>query len=102
MQSVIFSDKIRFALNTDGRIRVWRRRGERYKPQCTVLKTSFRFPVMFWGIIKPDGNFVLVKSPLPYKLKLIGTFLTKIWSRIMQLFVRIAEKTIAQFIEQKS
>ena len=69
MQSVFFSDEVRFALNTDGRIRVWCQRGERYKPQCTVLKISSRFSVMFWGFITPDGSFGLVKCALPDNAK---------------------------------
>lgn len=48
---VIFSDESRFHLrNADGRIRVWRRRGERYNADCVVQTDRWGGgSVMVWG-----------------------------------------------------
>ena len=52
-QRVIFSDESRFQLNrSDGRQRVYRRRGERYARPCIAHNDRFgRCSVMVWGAI---------------------------------------------------
>ena len=60
-RDVIFSDESRFCVNhSDGRMRVYRRQGERYHDDCVRQSDRFGGPsVMVWGAI--NANF---KSPL--------------------------------------
>ena len=50
--NVMFSDESRFCLpKLDGRVKVWRRRGERYADCCTDGVTAFGGgSVMVWGV----------------------------------------------------
>ena len=52
---VIFSDECRFGLQSDGKISVWRKPGERYHCRCVVEKSNSRKSVMFWGSISIKG-----------------------------------------------
>ena len=62
---VLFTDESRFTLQkTDGRVRVYRRRGERYTDACVTEADRFRRgSVMVWGGIKMDGKLGLVIIP---------------------------------------
>ena len=59
---VLFSDESRFIVNqNDGRIRVWRRVGERYADPCVIERNnSDRGGVMVWGGISWSGKTELV------------------------------------------
>ncbi|KAL7847059.1 hypothetical protein SRHO_G00220390 [Serrasalmus rhombeus] len=61
-RNVMFSDEFRFYLQQlDHRVKVWRRRGERYADCCTDRLTSFgRGSVMVWGSISLTGKTRLV------------------------------------------
>lgn len=61
-EKVMFSDESRFCLRRcDGRIKVWRRRGERYADCCTDRVTAFGGgSVMVWGGISVRGKTDLV------------------------------------------
>nr|KAG5703556.1 hypothetical protein BaRGS_000941 [Batillaria attramentaria] len=52
-QNVLFSDESRFCLDhADGRVRVWRRRGDRYADNCVVENNAWGGPsLMLWGVI---------------------------------------------------
>ena len=60
--NILFSDESRFCLKrNDGRIKVWRRRGERNARSCTIPKTAFYGgSVMVWGGITSHGKTQLV------------------------------------------
>lgn len=66
-QSVMFSDESRFCLfNSDRRIRVWRRRGQRYDRNCVQPVRAFNGgSVMVWGGISWNGRTDLVVLPPP-------------------------------------
>ncbi|GFW99252.1 transposable element Tcb1 transposase [Trichonephila clavipes] len=61
-QKVVFSDESRFVLGTDdNRVRVWRRPGERYNSQHTVLRYTARIAgVKVWGAIAYDSRSTLI------------------------------------------
>ncbi len=61
-QHVLFTDESRFCLKTvDGRLRVWRRRGERFADNCVQPVTAFRGgSVMVWAGIRLAGRTQLV------------------------------------------
>lgn len=61
-RNVMFSDESRFCLRQlDHRVKVWRRRGERYADCCTDRVTSFGGgSVMVWGGISLTGKTRLV------------------------------------------
>ena len=61
-RNVMFSDESRFCLQQlDHRVKVWRRRGERYADCCTDRVTSFGGgSVMVWGSISLTGKTRLV------------------------------------------
>ena len=50
---VHWSDEYRFVLyKSDGRVRVWRRRGERFHPDCIQLRVAFGGgSMMVWGMV---------------------------------------------------
>nr|KAG5690281.1 hypothetical protein BaRGS_035030 [Batillaria attramentaria] len=52
-QNVLFSDASRFCIgHADGRVRVWRRRGDRYADNCVVENNAWGGPsLMLWGAI---------------------------------------------------
>nr|KAG5695720.1 hypothetical protein BaRGS_004465 [Batillaria attramentaria] len=52
-QNVLFSDESRFCIeHADGRVRVWRRRGDRYADNCVVENNAWGGPsLMLWGAI---------------------------------------------------
>nr|KAG5705303.1 hypothetical protein BaRGS_010754 [Batillaria attramentaria] len=52
-QNVLFSDEIRFCIDhADRRVRVWRRRGDRYAHNCVVENNAWGGPsLMLWGAI---------------------------------------------------
>ena len=52
-QNIVFSDESRYCVNrADGRMRVWRRRGERFTDACVMERDSWGGPsVMLWGAI---------------------------------------------------
>lgn len=60
--SVMFSDESRFALRkNDGRVKVWRRRGERFADCCIDRVTAFGGGgVMVWGGISMTGKTQLL------------------------------------------
>lgn len=62
-KNVLFTDESRFALTTgDGRIRVYRRRNERYAEACTLQRDSYGGggSIMVWGGISHDHRTPLV------------------------------------------
>nr|KAG5688132.1 hypothetical protein BaRGS_010473 [Batillaria attramentaria] len=52
-QNVLFSNESRFCVDhADGRVRVWRRRGDRYADNCVVENNAWGGPsLMLWGAI---------------------------------------------------
>lgn len=60
--NVLFSDESRFCLKkVDGRVHVWRRRGERYSSTCIQDVTPYGGgSVMVWGGISSNGRTALV------------------------------------------
>ena len=60
--NVMFRDESRFCLwKLEGRVKVWRRRGERYADCCTDGVTAFGGgSVMVWGGISITGKTRLV------------------------------------------
>nr|KAG5703008.1 hypothetical protein BaRGS_016169 [Batillaria attramentaria] len=52
-QNVLFSDESRFCIDhADGRVRVWRRRDDRYADNCVVENNAWGGPsLMLWGAI---------------------------------------------------
>ncbi|CAH1256352.1 BCAN [Branchiostoma lanceolatum] len=64
-RNVMFSDESRFNLRQlDGRVKVWRRRGERFANCCTDKVTAFGGgSVMVWGGITSRGKTRLVIVP---------------------------------------
>lgn len=52
-RSIIFSDESRYCVSTsDGRVRVWRRRGERYTDACVMERDPWGGQsIMVWGAI---------------------------------------------------
>ena len=52
-QNIVFSDESRYCVDrADGRMRVWRRRGERFTNACVMERDSWGGPpVMLWGAI---------------------------------------------------
>ena len=61
-RDVVFSDESRFCVsNADGRVRVYRRVGERYRNPCVLERNRFGGPsVMVWGAINADFKSELV------------------------------------------
>ena len=59
---VHWSDECRFVLyKSDGRVRVWRRCGERFHPDCIQPCVAFgRGSVMVWGMASPNCKSHLV------------------------------------------
>ena len=64
-KNIIFTDESKFNfLTSDGRIRVWRCKGERYLPGCTIKTLSnFGGSLMFWGCITYNGVGPLLEVP---------------------------------------
>jgi hypothetical protein len=58
---VVFSDETRIGLHSDGRVWVWRRKGERYDPNCTIVRSTDRKSIMYWGCITYDGFGRLIR-----------------------------------------
>ncbi len=60
--NILFSDESRFCLKkNDGRVRVWRRRGERHARACVQAKKAFHGgSVMVWAGITARGKTPLV------------------------------------------
>ena len=65
-KTVAFTDEVRFSVQTDGLVRVWRCAGERFAKNCTISRTSSKFSVMYWGLITYGGYRCLLPCPLPY------------------------------------
>ena len=57
--SVIFTDECKFGLTSDGRVLVWRRRGERFVPDCLKARSTSRISIMVWGALSAEGAFSL-------------------------------------------
>lgn len=66
-QNVLFTDESRFSLfGNDGRIRVWRRRGQRYDRACVAPVRAFNGgSIMVWGGITTNQRTDLVVLPAP-------------------------------------
>jgi hypothetical protein len=62
-QRVIFSDECRVGFQSDGRVSVWRRTGERGHPDCITTKGTSRHSVMFWSAVSHDGVLPLQECP---------------------------------------
>ncbi|UYV61479.1 hypothetical protein LAZ67_1005000 [Cordylochernes scorpioides] len=60
---VVFSDESRFCLSSDSRrVRVWRRRGERFNPAAIVERPTVRQRgIMVWGAIAYDSRSPLLR-----------------------------------------
>ena len=56
-RSVLFSDESGFTMRYNGKVRVWRRTGERYKEECLkwTLKGAHTKKVMVWGCFCAAG-----------------------------------------------
>lgn len=63
---IIYTDEVRFSVRTDGIVRVWRRKGERFKPGKTQVRNKSKFSVMYFGLITSTGEKKLIKCPIPY------------------------------------
>lgn len=63
--SYIFSDEVRFGFQSDGIVRVWRRRGKQFSTTYIHEKSSDRRSLMFWGFITGTGKGQLIKCPSP-------------------------------------
>ena len=62
--NVVFSDESRFTLhNKDGRVRVYRRVGERFTDACVKQVNRFQQSVMVWGGITANEKLQLVVIP---------------------------------------
>lgn len=66
-RNVLFTDESRFCLfNSDRRVRVWRRQGQRYDRSCVQPVHAFNGgSVMVWGGIWYNGRTELVIQPPP-------------------------------------
>ena len=53
---IVFTDEVRFRLFSDGRVTVWRRNGKRFDPSCVVSKSTDKRSIMFWGIVRREGQ----------------------------------------------
>ena len=60
-QRVIFTDESKFGLSSDGRVLVWRRRGERFVSDCLKSRSKARISIMVWGALCSDGSFALAR-----------------------------------------
>jgi transposase len=60
-RSIIFSDETRVGLTSDGRVHVWRRRGERHHPDCITARSRTQRTIMFWGCVTYDGQGELIR-----------------------------------------
>ena len=60
-ERVVFSDEVRFGLQNDGKVYVWRKMGERFNSQCVVQKSNSRQSIVFWGCITKYGTGVLIE-----------------------------------------
>ncbi len=58
---VIFTDKVRIGFRNYGRVRVWRKRGERYAPGCTTASSTSRRSIMLWEFMSWKGFGLLLK-----------------------------------------
>ena len=58
-ERVVFSDEVRFGLQNDEKVYVWRKTGERFNSQCVVQKSNSRQSIMFWVCITKDSTGVL-------------------------------------------
>lgn len=61
--SFVFSDECRFKLRSDGRVWVWREKGQRYSPKKIVSLSNDRRSVHLWGAISYNGTLSLLKAP---------------------------------------
>ena len=85
---IIYSNESKFNLiDADGRVKVWRQKGERYSPECT-LKTvrGGGDSLMFWGCIGYNfiGPLIEIKGSLDAKLYIshvLETFFSSFWKK---------------------
>ena len=61
------SDEVRFRLNSDGIVRVWRRKNTRFSTGNTILKSTDKRSLMFWGIINGEGKKMLLRCSEPFR-----------------------------------
>ena len=55
-EGLVFSDEVRFGFHHDGRILIWRGKGQRHNPSCVDLKVKSRQSLMFWGCVTYNGT----------------------------------------------
>ena len=60
-KNVLFSDKSKVSLGSDGALYVWRRRGEEFLPECCDRTVQHAASVMVWGSMCWHGVGSLVK-----------------------------------------
>ncbi len=60
---IVFTDEVKIPLSSDSRVTVWRRNGKRFYPSCVVSKSTDKRSIMFWGIVRSDGQKILIKCP---------------------------------------
>ena len=62
-QNVVFTDETRIQLSSDGAVRVFRKKNEKFLPKNTRNMVSDKRSLMFWGAVRFDGRKMLVKCP---------------------------------------
>ena len=60
---IAFTEEVRFRMFSDGRVTVWKRNGKRFDPSCVVSRSTEKRSIMFWGIVRRDGQNMLLKWP---------------------------------------
>ncbi len=60
---VVFSDEKIWRIRPGGRVRVFRRRGDRYNPKYTVKTVSKSVGVMVWCAINGRGDVLVRRCP---------------------------------------
>jgi hypothetical protein len=58
---ILFTDEVRIGLRYDGRVKVWRCKGERFSPECTTSTITIRSSIMYWGFISANGTGQLIR-----------------------------------------
>ncbi len=62
-KGIVITEEVRFRLGSVGRVTVWRRNGKRFDPSCAVSKSTDKRSILFWGIVRNDGQKMLIKCP---------------------------------------
>lgn len=60
---VIFSDEKKFRFRACGVVRVWRQRGDRFKPEYTVPTVGQNDGLMVWAAMNAHGDVIVRQCP---------------------------------------